>query len=104
MKKRSTAPELEPAQIERLVVLMEELAEAGQAAAKVLRHGYAEGHPNYFDTNRDHLLKELGDVLAAVRLLEANGDLDLLTIIGASDEKLERLPEYLHHEHVFPKR
>jgi hypothetical protein len=64
---------LTPAQAERLAWLIEELAEAQQAACKILRHGYTSGNPHR--DNRNDLERELADVGAAMHLLVCAGDL-----------------------------
>ena len=64
------------AELERLALLIEELAEASQAACKVIRFGYEDGHPNRQRTNRQDLERELGDVIGAIARMQNIGDLD----------------------------
>lgn len=47
--------ELNPAQVELLALLAEEMGEAIQAIGKVLRHGYESYHPVTEDGNRESL-------------------------------------------------
>src|SRR5689334_11715195 len=73
---------LSNAQIERLAILAEELAEAGQAIGKILRHGYDSRSPFAQPTERDNrgeLEKELGDVLYAMEFMDDFGDIELQT-------------------------
>lgn len=97
--------ELTAAQAERLALLAEECGECVQAIGKILRHGYESCHPNAtnheFD-NRYELQKELGDVVAAMKLLIDAGDLDEEQIIERSQDKLETVVKYLHHAKVKP--
>lgn len=53
-----------------LVHLLEEMAEAGQAATKVLRFGLDNFHPETKETNVESLRKELTDVMVMVTILE----------------------------------
>jgi hypothetical protein len=90
---------LSPEQVERLAVLGEELAEAGLAIGKILRHGYASRHPDREDTsNRSDLEMEMGHVVAALSLLYRGGDLDPVMVVRAEDAKLRKLPTYLHEQ------
>jgi NTP pyrophosphatase (non-canonical NTP hydrolase) len=82
---------------ERLVLLAEELAEAGQAVCKILRHGYESRHPDGGPTNRETLERELGDVRAAVVLLLELGDLSDGRIEEFGREKYARVGRYLHY-------
>ena len=83
--------------IERLALLMEELAEAGQVIGKILRHGMNSHHPVVpGGANRNLLEDELGDVLAAIDLLVLAGDLDRANIEAGRIDKLARVEVYLH--------
>ena len=60
-----SAPDLTPAEAERLAMLAEECAEVIQIVGKILRHGYDSYHPaDPETTNRDLLAKELTDIEA----------------------------------------
>ena len=91
--------QLTSAQIERLAILSEELGEAQQIVGKILRHGYMSYNP--FDENRvtNQLLltKELGDILYAIKLLEANGELFIKDIEEFSLIKADKIFPFLHH-------
>ena len=93
---------LSPGQAERLALLLEELGEAQQAIGKVLRHGYASHNPKapFSDdpSNRQTLERELGDVIAAVRMLSQAGDLDGPEINRAADRKTVAVKQWLHHQ------
>lgn len=90
-------PGLRPDELERLAILAEELAEAGQVIGKILRHGYKSCHPNGGPNNRELLEEELGHVEWAIDFLRVNGDVHADAINDAYDEKLSRVEKYLHH-------
>lgn len=89
--------QLSPAEAERLAYLIEELAEAQQAACKVLRHGYASYHPDrpQASGNRSDLWRELVDVVGAVARMEAAGDFGASVLDRADPDKGAR---YMHHQ------
>ena len=96
---------LSPAQAERLALLLEELGEAQQAIGKILRHGYESEHPlksvaKRQGDNRSALMKELGDVFAAMDLLVGADDLDNDDIQDAREAKCNNVGKYLHHAKV----
>lgn len=85
---------------ERLALLGEELAEAGQIIGKILRHGAYSKNPLDPDcpSNIALLERELGHVFAAKNLLVKAGDLGPLAMNQYCEEKLEAVPEWLHCE------
>lgn len=87
-------------QAERLAVLIEELAEAGQAAAKVLRFGLdTRCHDDPKNPSGRELLElELGDVLYAMGLLSVKCDVALDRIQAAAHKKNSRPEKFLHHQ------
>lgn len=89
---------LSNAEAERLAVLAEELAEAQQAVGKILRFGYDTAHPDGGDTNRGHLVQELGDVRNAERMLIDAGDLNPADIQLRAKAKSLTIGQYLHHQ------
>lgn len=90
--------ELTPAQAERLAVLSEELGEAQQAVGKILRHGYASYHPSFPSvSNRQNLMRELGDITAAMSMLGDAGDINPVEVCERAIEKAEKIGRYLHH-------
>lgn len=88
--------QLTPAEAERLALLAEECGEAIQAISKVLRHGYESNHPDFAETNRTQLMKEIGDIYAAVGMMTGARDLDPDTIDRFSEEKTRRVRKYMH--------
>jgi len=89
---------LTPAQAERLALLLEEMGEAQQAIGKILRHGYASSHPDGGPTNRSNLVRELGQVIAAVDLMVGGGDFAPAGLQRYREEKHEKVRQYLHHQ------
>ena len=85
--------------VERLALLAEELGEAVQVIGKILRHGLDNYNPydNTKTTNQELLQKELGDVYAAIVLLEKYGVVDRSRIKEYSKDKLRRVAKWLHH-------
>jgi hypothetical protein len=89
-----------PAQIERLALLIEECAEAQQAACKSLRHGYDSINPlePMGPDNQSLLEKEIGHVQHAIdRLCEAL-ELDPSNIERARKAKAASIGRWLHHQ------
>jgi NTP pyrophosphatase (non-canonical NTP hydrolase) len=96
--------ELSPAEAERLALLAEECGEVVQIIGKVLRHGYDSRHPSAMDgpDNRAMLIKELGDLRAAILLMVGEGDIDEIQMIVAAHEKRAKLWEWTHHQRLSP--
>jgi hypothetical protein len=86
---------LSEAQVERLAILGEELAESGQVIGKILRHGYESRHPDEPETNRERLMEEVGHVVAAVMLAVAAGDVGGEVIRWHAIEKLVGMRPWL---------
>lgn len=83
---------------ERLALLLEELGEAQQAIGKILRHGYSSHHPDRTAiTNRFELEKELGDVLAAIQIMQDAEDIFGGNLGHQKAKKLTKVWEYMHH-------
>lgn len=95
--------QLTPAEEERLSLLCEEMGEVLQIIGKIGRHGYASRHPLYptDGTNRDLLMREIGDVLVAIDLMIANGDISEDLLEERKKEKSISVRKYLHHEHMW---
>jgi len=86
-------------EIERLVLLCEELAEAQQAIMKIMRHGYESYNPLFPEkTNRQDLEKELGHVSYAIKLMIENHDILQSEIDNNCTEKSLSIACYLHHQ------
>lgn len=90
---------LTPAEVERLVILMEECGEVIQAASKVLRHGWDSTYDNG-KTNREQLEIELGDVKWIKNFMSAHNDIDAVKVGKNFGEKAKRMANspYLHHQ------
>jgi hypothetical protein len=90
---------LTDAEDERLTLLAEECAEVIQAVCKIQRHGYESHHPDGGPDNRDALSKEVGDVMAAIRLMVTADDFCCTHSVleKLADDKLGRVFQYLHH-------
>lgn len=105
---------LTPAELERLAYLNEELHEVGQIIGKILRHGYESYDPTdpnnkvvgvegqgigrvlSVTTNRELLAREIGDVMRAIEMLRASGDVDgscILAIVAKGPPS-----KYMHHQ------
>ena len=91
---------LTPAEAERIALLAEECGEVIQVIGKILRHGKESYHPedSTHTTNREHLQRELGDVLAAISLLQDSHDLDPIMVDFWRDTKINKVKQYLHHQ------
>lgn len=88
---------LTAAEAERLAHLIEELAEAQQAACKVLRHGYASydpTDPTHLGNRRD-LENELSDVLGAIQRMADARDVQELPDARSAMALSNR---YMHHQ------
>lgn len=91
---------LTDAERERLALLMEECAEVLQIGGKILRHGYSSFNPTIEDsaTNREDLVRELGHVKCAMRLMANNKDINHEAIDIAAALKWARMGSYLHYQ------
>lgn len=90
---------LSDAEIELLDVLAEECAEVIIEISKIKRHGLHSYHPDdkTKTPNRDRLHKELGDVMAATRMLESANIINMAKLPDYARAKLKKIPFYLHH-------
>lgn len=93
---------LTKAEAERLAFLAEECAEVVQAVAKVLRHGWVavdySVDPSRRYDNRWALTQELGDLVAAMRLLCRARDIEKADAEVRAELKLREAGRYLHHQ------
>jgi NTP pyrophosphatase (non-canonical NTP hydrolase) len=89
---------LTPAEAERLALLSEEMGEAIQVIGKILRHGYESHHPGGGPTNRELLEKEIGDVRAAVVMMNEANDISSIAIDRHEILKMVNVRKYLHHQ------
>lgn len=89
---------LTPRQAELLDLLAEECSEVIQIIMKIKRHGYDSRHPHDpVITNRDNLMKELGDVSAAVEFLKDSNELFNDYMSEAAERAKVVKPKWLHH-------
>lgn len=84
-----------------LVCLMEESAEIAQAAAKSIRFGLDDSHPERVgETNEDDLLEELYQCITVVEMLQENKNLKTLTneeIQCIKNKKKEKMIKYMSY-------
>lgn len=88
--------DLTPGEAELIALLLEECGEVVQVCGKILRHGIWSYHPETREVNRDLLIKEIGDVLAAVSLLGLPAE----KFEKAKRAKLAKVGKYLHYNTV----
>jgi hypothetical protein len=94
---------LTPAEAEALALLAEECAEVQHIICKTLRHGLWSTHPdNPGISNHDELQKEVGDLMAAVRIAEVQKLIEWRRVISNRDAKMNRVERFLHHAKVWP--
>lgn len=95
-----TPRRLSAAEDERLTNLEEECAEVIAAICKVKRHGWKakDGTTGRIYNNRADVEKELGDLIATVRLAVAGRDVDCDSINARTPIKLAQLARYTHHQ------
>lgn len=91
---------LSPECAEALALLSEECGELIQAIGKIQRHGLWSEHPDSGIPNQHTLTREIGDVLAALRICEVQRLIDWGIVIVARDRKLQKVRQYLHHAKV----
>lgn len=90
---------LSNSEAERLALLLEELGEAQQVIGKILRHGYESVNPfEPTTTNRERLVRELGDVLVAIDFLLDYGDVKQEDLDDRKRVKHHRVWDWLHHQ------
>ena len=91
---------LRAGELVRLAGLSEECAEAIQAVAKILRHGWESRDPidASSPTNRQMLETELGDLRFAVAALTQAGDVSAERIADAAIGRAADPGRYMHHQ------
>lgn len=94
--------ELTPEQDEALTLLAEECSEVVQIICKIQRHGLHSSHPSTHEVNYAMLQKEVGDVLAAMRIAEVQRLLSWSVVLVKRDAKMQAVQQYLHHAKVWP--
>ena len=90
---------LNPAQAERIAMLMEEAGEIVQACGKILRHGFESYNPNdqNSSSNRQHLNKEIRDIEAIIEMMRSAHDLSGVQPSSVSSTILKKM-KYTHHQ------
>ena len=90
---------LTEAEVERLVLLIEDCAEVQHIASKILRHGYESTDPTKNDspTNRKLLEGELGDLEWSINFMKRVDDVFALQIIEHRARREFEVGKYLHH-------
>ena len=91
---------LPPDQAEALALLAEECGELVQAIGKIQRHGLWSEHPESGIPNQQTLEREIGDVLAALRICEVQRLIEWGGVIVRRNQKLLKVTSYLHHAKV----
>lgn len=79
-----------------LNITIEECAEVIQAISKIQRFGWESKHPNQPEgqTNKDHLIEELGDLMCMVGLLITDFELSYPELEAAVKAKLKKLEKW----------
>lgn len=97
---RNEVTKMVPAEEELLALLLEELGEVVHVVGKVLRHGFNSANPEASQPvmNRQMLISELGDVMAAQLMLVQAGLVGQDDVVAAAADKLRRVQKWLHHE------
>jgi NTP pyrophosphatase (non-canonical NTP hydrolase) len=80
---------------EILHITQEECAEVTQAISKIFRFGFSGIHKG--KTNKEHLEEEVGDLVAMIRLLYAEGAIDESAVERACIAKLVKLNKWSKH-------
>lgn len=82
-------------------LLTEECAEVIQAVSKINRFGLNNSWNGV--TNKESLITEIGDVIAIVRILIDETDINISRedIEKAVDKKIQKLEEFLPHELIY---
>lgn len=78
-----------------LTILQEECAEIVQVVSKIRRFGMDCYHPKKEGvTNRDHLVQEMGDVVALMGIVCATEDITWASVLRAAEEKVIKLNKW----------
>jgi len=87
-------PFLRPAQVERLVMLIERCGEVSVMAGKVLRYGYNGTSPRTGLPNQMVLERKVGGLLAMIDLMARTGDARLREVRTSRDWASKRLANW----------
>lgn len=77
-----------------LEILAEECAEVIQSKSKLIRFGLHHNHPVTGRPAIDHLSDEVGDVVAMIQILVAQGFLSESSIHAAAARKIKKLDKW----------
>jgi NTP pyrophosphatase (non-canonical NTP hydrolase) len=89
--------QLSPAEAERLACLIEECGEVIQAATKILRHGYESVNPRTNESNRDALMREVGDMLFVLTVMSRAIDINDKEVHKDDGFRHYKATTYSHH-------
>lgn len=84
--------------MERMAALIQVMGKANQTVCKTLLHGYVATFAGVDYDNREDLMRELGDVEAAVDLMVERGDVSREKIDQYRHLKSAKLLRYLKHQ------
>jgi NTP pyrophosphatase (non-canonical NTP hydrolase) len=87
---------------ELLVVLQEECAEVSQAASKSIRFGLDATYQDR--SNRARLESEIGDLMAMIKLVTEEGNLNPDNMIAAAEAKLIKVEKFMKNGKPNEKR
>jgi len=77
-----------------LEILAEECAEVIKIKSKIIRFGVRHYHPKDQQANINCLVQELGDILALIEILKANGVMKQAELDLAVQVKLNKMPQW----------
>jgi len=77
-----------------LEILAEECAEVIQAKSKLFRFGINHCRHDTGENAIEHLENEIGDMMAMIRILWANGTIDMHNINAAEKRKIDKLYDW----------
>ena len=92
--------DLSPAQVERLVMLVERCGEASVMAGKVLRYGYGGTSPRTGLPNQVILERKIGSLLAMIDLMARTDDVRLREVRTTRDWASEHMGKWMHHHNA----
>lgn len=93
------------AERERLEMLIEEAGEIVTIGTKILRHGYTSYHPDdpAKVTNRDHLEREVGDLLTVFERMVSEGDVEGDVLMLDLNARWKSKLKWTHHQPGSPE-
>ena len=96
----NTEPLSSTAQQERISVFLEEMGETIANIGKAQRHGLTSRNPlhSHSLTNRELITNETADIMVAIDMLVASGDIDKDLLMECYRKKLPKIVEWLHFD------